>query len=230
MKRISISILTVIFSFCLMSVVNAAEASLDTIASLTNVIGGSEQEIVQTGTGTYKYYYKTVAIDDSDFNTYINSKYIVDNGDDSSDEYVTAQSRVSEYEETFNGLITTLNSTSDLNSWTQSTNNEINLTNLKYEDGKHHGYVLAVAAVKNGDTNIYVTRVILESKSATTLAAIEYNDADKAAYEASTSEVTTTGETTTAENPETGIEDWALYLVPISIVLGSGIILRRNYA
>ena len=228
MKKLSISLLTIILSFCLMSTVNAAEQSLDTVASLTNVIGGSEQEIVQTGTGTYTYYYKTIAIDDSDFSSYVSSKYIVDNGDDSSDEYVTAQSRVSEYETTFEGLIATLNSTSDLNSWTKSTNNEIALSNLTYETGTHHGYVLAVAAVK--DSTIYATRVILETKSATTLGALEYNDTDKSNYESSTSDVTTTEETSTTENPETGIEDWTIYLVPISIVLGSGIILRRNYA
>lgn len=230
MKRISFSLLAVIFGFCFMNVVNAAEASLDSVASLTNVIGGSDKEIVQTGSGTYKYYYKFVAISDSDFDMYVNSKYIVDNGDDSSDQYVNAQSSVSQYERTFEGLIATLNSTSDLGSWTESKDNEITLKDLKYEDGAHHGYVLGVAAVKDGDTNIYVSRTILESKSLTTLGLIEYNDADKAAYQSTTTSATTDmQDTSTDQNPETGIEDYAIYLTPIAIILGSAILFRRCY-
>ena len=234
MKRISLSLVAVLFSFCLMEVVNAAETGLDSVASLNSVIGGTDESIVYTGPqadkSKYKFYYKTVAINDSDFSAYASSKYTVDNGDDSSDEYATAQSRVVEYEQTFDGLITTLSSTSDLSSWTESSNNEITLKDLKYEEGKHHGYVLGVAAVKDGDSNVYVSRSILESKSATTLGILEYNDSDKTTYESTTTQVTTNEEVTTEENPETGIEDYAIYLVPLSIFLGSGIILRRNYA
>lgn len=229
MKKLGLSLLTVVIGFCFMGVVNAAEASLSSIATITSVIGGPDEEIVQTASGTYKYYYKVVALDDSDFATYISAKYIVDNGNDASDEYAEAQSRVTEYETTFNQNIAA-STTADLSTWTQSTDKQINLTDIKYEEGKHHGYVLGVAAVKDGDSNIYMSRSVLESKSATTLGLIEYNDADKAAYEASTQEVTTNADTQTETNPNTGIEDYAIYLVPISIVLGSGLILRRNFA
>lgn len=229
MKKLGLSLLMVVIGFCFMGIVNAAEGSLNSIATITSVIGGPDAEIVQTASGTYKYYYKVVAIDDNDFATYISAKYIVDNGNDASDEYAQAQSRVTEYETTFNQNIAA-STTSDLNNWTKSTDKQINLTDIKYEEGKHHGYVLGVAAVKDGDSTIYISRNVLESKSATTLGLIEYNDADKAAYEASTSDVTTNGDTQTDTNPNTGIEDYAIYLVPISIVLGSGLILRRNYA
>lgn len=232
MKKIGLTILAVVFGFCFVTVVNAQEKDLSDIAIISGVIGGSDKEITQNSdnTNTYKYYYKIIEIDDSDFATYVSSKYAVDNGNDASDDYVAAQSRVTEYEESFNGLVPTLNSTADLSTWTTATNNEIAVQNIKYELGKHHGYVLAVAATKDGDQNIYVSRMILESTSATTLGSIAYNDSDAAAYNASTNDAVPTTDTATGTNPDTGIEDWAIYFVPISIILGSGILLRRNYA
>lgn len=232
MKKIGLTILAVVFGFCFMTVVNAQEQDLSSVAIVSSVIGGSDKEITQNSdnTNTYKYYYRIIEIDDSDFATYVSSKYVVENGNDASDEYVAAQSRVTEYESSFNGLIPTINSTADLSSWTQATNNDITVENIKYELGKHHGYVLGVAAVKDGDENTYVSRMILESTSATTLGSITYNDADAQAYSASTNDAVATTDTATGTNPDTGIEDWAMYLVPLSIVLGSGILLRRNYA
>lgn len=227
-KKISSLLLMVVFGFCFINVVNAEELDLSTVASLTNVIGGTDAEIVQINDGSYKFYYKLQAIDDSDFATYVSSKYIVDNGDESTNEYVVAQSRVAEYEETFNSLIPTLNTTADLNSWTESTDKQINPTSLNYEVGKHHGYVLAVAAVK--DQAIYASRVILETTSATTLGDIIYNVNDENEYTSNTQNVTEQEDTKTTSNPETGLDDYAIYLVPLSIVLGSGILLRRNYA
>ena len=228
-KRISLSLLMVVFGFCFMGIANAAESDLSTIASLTSVIGEADEEIIQIADGSYKYYYKIQAIDDSDFNTYVKSKYIFDNGDENSDEYVEAQSRVAEYEDTFAGLVPTLNTTADLNGWTESTDKNITPTSLMYEEGKHHGYVLAVAAVK--DQTIYASRLILESASATTLQNITYNASDEAVTRNNNNTSTQTKKATkTTSNPNTGIEDCAMYLVPVSIILGSGILLKRNYA
>ena len=227
-KRISLSLLMVVFGFCFVGIVNAAESDLSTIASLTSIIGDEEEEIIQIADGSYKYYYKIQAIDDSDFNTYVKSKYIFDNGDENSDAYVQAQSRVAEYEDTFAGLIPTLNTTADLNGWTESTDKNIVPTGLKYESGKHHGYVLAVAAVK--DQTIYATRLILESSSVSTLENIAYNASDETTSNNSSSTATHNTNKKTTSNPETGIEDCAIYLVPVSIILGSGILLKRNYA
>lgn len=226
-KRISLSLLMVVFGFCFISAVNAAESDFSTIASLTSIIGEEDEEIIQIANGSYKYYYKVQAIDDSDFNTYVKSKYIFDNGDENSDEYVEAQSRVAEYEDTFAGLVPTLNTTADLNGWTESKDKNIAPTGLKYEVGKHHGYVLAVAAVK--DQTIYATRLILESTSTTTLENIIYNASDEEVTHNNTSNQTQKA-TKTTSNPNTGVEDYAIYLVPISIILGSGILLKRNYA
>lgn len=229
-KRIGSIALIAIFSFCMMGMVNAAESDFSSVASITSVIGGAEEEIIPIAEGTYKYYYKIQQIDDNDFSTYIKSRYIYDNGDESSDEYMEAQARVDEYETAFNALIPTLNSTSDLNSWTESTDKHIKLTGLNYEANKHHGYIIGVAAVKDG--KIYVTRLILESTSASTLEAIKYTSNDKTTYNNNTQQgvVEKEKDTKTESNPETGLEDYAIYLVPLSIVLGSGILLRRSNA
>ena len=230
-KYFMLILLTMCFGF--IGVVNAAESDLSSIAELADSIGGTEQEIIQLGEGTYTYYYKYVKISDSDFNAYVGSKYIIDNSEEDSDSYVTANTELEKYEESFYGLIPVVNSASDLNDWTKTTDNQINITDLSYESGKHNGYVLAVATVKEGDSNIYVTRKILESKSATTLGSITYLDSDKTAFNdsnSSNSENVNVGEDDkTTSNPSTGVEDSAVYLVPIALVLGSGILLRKNF-
>ena len=234
MKKIASLFFIMVFGFGFIGAVNAAEADLSDVAIVTSVIGGSETEITtrdDVSSNTYKYYYKVVAIDDNDFASYVNSKFIYDNGDPNSDDYVNAQSQVLSYEENFYGYVPELTSSASLNDWTESTDGQITLSNLKYEAGKHHGYVLGVAAVKTGDNNtVYVTRIILESQSATTLSSIEYNNNDMTQYNDDTDAVVNDGESKSKSNPETGIEDYAIYLVPVLLIGGSAIIFRKSYA
>ena len=49
-------------------------------------------------------------------------------------------------------------------------------------------------------------------------------------YNATTDTVVPTTDEKTNNNPETGIEDWAIYLVPIGLISGSAILFRKNYA
>lgn len=232
MKKMITLVIMVVFGFGFMGVINAAELELGSVAAVNTPVGGSDKEIVpadENATG-YKYYYKISEISDNDFETYVKSKYSYENSDASSDEYTTAQSRVEEYETTFYNLIPTLKTTADLSTWKEITDGQINLTELKYQEGKHTGYVLAVAAVKGNETNIYVNRMILESASSSTLDNIEYNSNDMNAYNETTQNVVTTEDEKTESNPETGIEDYALYLVPLSLIAGSAILFKRNYA
>lgn len=240
MKRISIITMIMILSIVFVGAVDAKEVDLDSVATLNATIGGSEKEIIQTtSTGTYKYYFKYVKIDDNEFKSYLSSKYVVDNSNDSTSEYAAAATKVADFEKKFKELIPTVNSTSDTAGWTAVTNNEIPLTGLTYENGKHTGYVLAVMAIRDGSSDVYITRNIYESKSATTLGGINFTDQDKATYGSSTTTTTTTTTTTdttqtvdtvTEQNPETGLSDMAIYLVPASIVLGSALMFRRRYA
>lgn len=231
MKKVISLFMTFLMGFCFIANVNAEELDLSSIASIPSDIGGSDKEIIQTdSSNTYKFYYKYVTINEKDFSTYIGAKYIMDNTSDSSDDYVTAQSQVAEYEGVFKGLIPEVNA-SDLESWTLSSDGEINLNDLTYESGKHNGYVLAVAAVKDGDTsNVYIDRLILESTSATTLGQITYTDTDQATYGANVTDTTTDDTINTSDNPNTGISDYAIYLVPICIILGSAILLKKSYS
>lgn len=235
MKKILTIMAIFVIGLGIIPAVNAEESDLTSIASITEAIGGSDKEIIQTDSANkYKFYYKYVAIDSTDFSTYITAKYTSENAPKTSEDYTTASTQVAEYEGVFKGLIPTV-TVSDLQSWTLSEDGNISLNDLKYESGKHNGYVLAVAAVKDGDTSkVYITRLIKESTSETTLGEITYTAEDQAAYQpdedATTSDEGANTSVTTNSNPNTGISDYAIYLVPICIILGSGILLRRKYS
>ena len=248
MKRFSLLFIMIVFGFCFVSCVNADELELDKVAAITATIGGSDKEIIQIDTkNSYTYYYKYVKIGDKDFNDYVKNKKIVDESTDGSNEYIAAASKVGEYEKSFLKLIPTVSKASDVSNWIKSTNNEINVSNLIYKSGNHNGYVLAVAAVKSGDTNVYISRVILESKSTSTLGLVSGENVnpdtsintntntntsnnDTRNIEIDDTDTVNTGDTTTEENPNTGLNDYALYLAPVAIILGSAILLRKNYA
>lgn len=226
MKKVISVVMTFLIGFCCMTNVNAEEVDLSSIASITSDVGGADKEIIQTdSSNTYKFYYKYVAINSEDFNAYVGALYKMENLSDSSDEFVAIQSQVTQYENTFKGLIPEVKTT-DLESWTLSSDGEINLKDLTYESGKHNGYVLAVAAVKDGDNNnVYINRLILESTSTTTLGQASYTEADQVTYG-----TTTNDQINTDSNPNTGISDYAIYLVPICIILGSAILLKKSYS
>lgn len=226
MKKVISVVMTFLIGFCCMTNVNAEEVDLSSIASITSDVGGEDKEIIQTdSSNTYKFYYKYVAINSEDFNAYVGALYKMENLSDSSDEFVAIQSQVTQYENTFKGLIPEVKTT-DLESWTLSSDGEINLKDLTYESGKHNGYVLAVAAVKDGDNNnVYINRLILESTSTTTLGQVSYTEADQVTYG-----TTTNDQINTDSNPNTGISDYAIYLVPICIILGSAILLKKSYS
>lgn len=222
MKKILSIVMIVMFSFIFIGSVNAEELVLSDIASLTTEIGGADKEITLLDTdNSYKFYYKYVAIDSNDFQNYVSARYVVENAESLSVEYEDAVSTVSTYAETFKNLIPSVIST-DLESWNLVTDGEITLSDLSYQDGLHNGYVLAVAAIKDGDTNVYIDRLILESTSNTTLGNITFTDSDIEMYSSSDT-------VTTDSNPNTGFSDYIIYLVPASIVLGSVLLFRRSY-
>ena len=233
MKKILSIISIFVFSVCFIGTVKADEAALSDVATISSTIGGQDKEITQTDTNNkYKFYYKYVAISEKDFNDYIAVRTTLENSEDNSDAYTSSATKVAEYESNFQKLIPTP-SVKDVQGYTLSTDGNINLSNLSYEKGKHNGYVLAVAAVKDGDTSrVYISRLILESTSATTLGEIEIAD------EASTVTTNDTNadnnsqqeEVKTTKNPETGISDYAIYLVPVCLILGSTLLLKRRYS
>ena len=230
MKKVISFMIMVLAGFGFCTVVNAEETSLNSIASVTSEIGGSDKEIIQTDSSNkYKFYYKYVTIDNDTFNSYVGVKYKLDNTDESSEEYVNTESQLEEYENVFKSLIPEVTA-SDLESWTLASDNEITLSNLIYESDKHNGYVLAIAAVKDGDTSkVYIDRLVLESTSSTTLGQVSYTSSDEQAYDSNEDE-TSSDAVSTSNNPNTGISDYAIYIVPVCIILGSVILLRKSYS
>ena len=230
MKKVISFMIMVLAGFGFCTIVNAEETSLNSIASVTSEIGGSDKEIIQTDSSNkYKFYYKYVSIDSDTFNSYVGVKYKLDNTDESSEEYVNTESQLKEYENVFKSLIPEVTA-SDLESWTLASDNEITLSDLIYESDKHNGYVLAIAAVKDGDTSkVYIDRLILESTSSTTLGQVSYTPADEQAYDSNEDE-TSSDAVSTSNNPNTGISDYAIYIVPVCIILGSVILLRKSYS
>lgn len=240
MKNITKLLLLTIISFVFVGMVNAAEVDLiQNVANISKDVSATTASIVPKTTG-YKYYYRIVKINDADFGNYVKQKYIVENSQEGTTAYVNAMKEKTTLENKFKTeLIPTINNASDLTSgsWKEAKNNIINPTDFSIVNasGVHNGYVLAVAATKSGDNNIYITRLIKESTSATTLSDVtNYFDGDKTTINNTTTETTTAVETTTTtetkteENPETAVSDWAIFITPISIAIGSGILLRRK--
>ncbi len=215
--------------------VNAEEKTADMFSinvDASNPIDGTKDAIIETEDNLkMTYYYKYVVIDSAKFNQYTAALYGVENLDSTTPEYTQASSTKTALETEFGMLIPTVSAPADLKAegsgWTAATGKVISFTGLTYAPGQHNGYLLAVAGVKDGDTaNVYAQRIALESTSVTALGGITFNNADKAAYQQNTGGTTPTG---TEDNPNTGIEDYALYIVPVSIVLGSVLILKKNY-
>ena len=234
MKKLCLLLMMVV-SFGFVMSVNAEEKAPDMFTiNTSSPIDGTTESIVQTDdTAKMTYYYKYVAIDAAKFNQYTAALYGVSNLDSTSAEYTQASTTKTTLETEFASIIPAVSAPADLKAdgsgWTAANGKVIALTGLTYTQGQHSGYLLAVAGTKDGDTaNVYVQRVPLEATSPTSLGAITFLDSDKAAYQ-----VAPTGNTTpsgTEQNPNTGIEDYALYIVPIAIILGSAIILKRGYA
>ncbi len=233
MKKILSIISIFVLSVCFIGTVKADEVALSDIAAISSTIGGQDKEITQTDTNNkYKFYYKYVAISEKDFNDYIAARTTLENSDANSDAYTSSATKVAEYESNFQKLIPTA-SVKDVQGYTLATDGNINLSNLNYEKGKHNGYVLAIAAVKDGDTSrVYISRLILEATSATTLGEIEITATSNTTTttDTNTDDNTQNEEVTTSKNPETGISDYAIYLVPVCLILGSTLLLKRRYS
>lgn len=241
MKKVLKVMLVFVLGLSFIPAVFADETSLSSVASVTTVIGGSDKEIMQTETsGTYKFYYKYVLIDSNEFAKYVTAKGKIANLSESSDAYKKVAKEIESYETTFKGAIATV-TVEDLENWTLSSDGNITLKDLKYESGKQYGYVLAVAAVKDGDTSkVYIDRLILESKSISTLGEVTVSNTSTSTTSSSTSTTLEDDESseydvedeevTTSTNPNTGLNDYILYIVPISIAIGSVILFKRKYS
>lgn len=215
MKKVFNLLVVFICCFGFIGVVDAEEqwSSLsDDTAFINDLIIGTDVSGLDSAKAffeKYDVYYTSIKIEDNSvYQDYL--KYII-NGESNNSEA------------TINGLVPTVTSVGDLGAWTKTAASKFTFVDL--EQGK--GYVVGVAAVlKSDNTKIYVNRDVYEAVSATTL-----NRAYELHYsDFQTSTTNNTEEVNTENNPDTGISDIAVYLVPVCLLLGSVLMFKRNYA
>lgn len=215
MKKI-ISIL-IIISFISFIPLVKAEENIEQMGIDTKII---EDLITQKNTeddnntaelfNTYDIYYLYEKIDDTTYEEYLKETF--------EQEENGALGKI-------NALVPTITSVEQLSSWIKVDTPQFVYPNIEYNKEKKTGYIISVAAVSKQDqSKIYVHRGVYETINPGTLEnsyAVNYKNYQN---------TNTNNETVTEENPNTGIGDYAIYLVPIALVSGAALMMRKNYA
>lgn len=243
-KSFIIIIIMCMFSF--ISGVNAETGKLssvesDSVSAVVKLLGGStlsgdDATKITSLMNKYTLYTKYEVIDDTLYNTYKSDTSNTEAGN------------------SIANLIQDPASKSDLddesNGWSM-----IESAGLSYSElEKDKGYLVALMAVSKSDaTKIYKYKTVYQATTDSTLTPYsevaksnaEEDDATKKIEKENTAantEESTDEETSeaTAEedvekeeksetNPETGISDYAIYIVPLSLVLGSTLMIKRRF-
>lgn len=230
MKKIFNLLLITVCMFGFVTVANAEE-SWSIIESEATFVGdllaGKSVEGNEAATeffNKYDVYYKYEKIDDT-----LYSNYVSDLTEGTSTGAL----------DSINTLIGPVNSADDLQSWNQMNTKSIDYSGVEYTEGQKVGYIVALAAVpKDNTSNIYVLRSIYEVTGSSSLGSsyeinceedvtTDNNGNGDTIVDTTTGEVT---ETVTEENPNTGISDYAIYLVPLALIGGVVLMMRKNYA
>lgn len=244
MRKLSKTFMMMIMLLCMfsyMGVVSAqasklADVEKNSISAVSNLLTGKELSSADKAKITalkdkYSLYYQYQVID---ADTY--SKYKA--GDDSAEDAIVK-------------MISDPASKEDLtseNGWSAIEGEQISYSDLEYDVENPTGYIVIVMAAAN-DGTIYSYKNVYQATSATTLAtyssvakSAEIND-DVEKEDTIEKEDTTTEEADTEDdvedteeveksekNPETGISDFAIYLVPLALIAGSTLYLKRRNA
>ena len=225
MKKIICAIIMVIGVFGFIGLVNAEESwsSIgEDVGFITDLIEGedlSSNEELTNFLSKYDVYYKYYKIDDTLYQNYLSDLFEGTN--------LGAEDSI------MSSYIPTVEDSGDLGSWLKVSGSNLAFANLEYDETKDTGYIVGIAAVdKEDNSKIYVYRGVFEVSSSSTLVdsytthATEYQEGTT-----NTTTTTTTEETVATEsNPNTGISDYAYILVPLALVGGSVLMLKRRYA
>lgn len=248
MRSLSKSFVIIVMIMCMFSYmtgVSAATTKLstvekDSIKAVIKLLGGStlsedNATSITSLLDKYTLYTKYEKIDDT-----LYSKYKSNTNDETVGKSIA-------------DLISDPNKKEDLdnaeNGWRKIESAQVEYTDLE----KDSGYLVALMAVsKSDETKIYSYKTVYQATSDTTLSTysdIANNnvDPDATVEDKSTNEDNSSNETTTDDseeptdetveekeeksdtNPETGISDYAIYLVPLSIIAGSTLMIRRRF-
>lgn len=237
MKRIGKYFLMGVMLICMfsyMGVVNAATIkALDTNKDSVKVLltgkelSASDATNIESLLGTYSMFYKYEKIDDSVYNSY-------KSGDSSASS-------------TINKLISDPQSSDELtedNGWTK-----ISSTQVTYEDLEAEaGYIVCLFAYSGSDTstllyykNVYqattsselalTSSIIASSEEGDEVVKKKTVEKEPADEEETTdeSEESSDLEEKSESNPETGISDVAMIIVPASLIAGTTLMIRRRF-
>ena len=245
MKNFCKTFLMMIIMICVFGYIGVANAATDklssvedsnTITAASNLLTGkdlstADKSTITTLEGKYTLYYKYAKI--------------------SSDVYDKYKSGDSSASTTIAGLIKDPADADELeNDWNKVSGTQIlyNDPDFVYDAENPTGYVIALMALSS-DNKIYTYKNVYQLTSATTFATyasiakgaevkdeevqkeetVEKTDEEEDVDTEEEPEAEEAVEKST-ENPETGISDVAIYLVPLAITLGSALYLRRRNA
>ena len=168
------------------------------------------------------------------------------------DEYAKfKQGQSADMEQKLYGIINPIDETKfsqlSQSGWSAITNPpQVQYSDLSYDAANPTGYLVVLVAKNKTDSKLYYYGAVYQATSATTLATYasvangatntdEVNkDVDKEETPAEEADVdkdeAVEKEEKAESNPKTGISDMAIYLVPLSLVAGSALMLKRRHA
>ena len=216
---------------CVNAVDKLSSVESDSVSAVVKLLGGStlagdDATKITNLMNKYSLYYTYKEIDDTLYSNYKN---------DTSN---------TQYGDAIGNTITDPKSAAELNNensgWFKLESTEITYSNLT----KDKGYIVALMAVsKTDDTKMYRYKTVYQATTDSTLSPYsevanngaqsdeentnenESNNEDENAEENENTEET---EEKADTNPETGISDYAIYIVPLALIAGSTLMIRRN--
>ena len=217
MKKLFNLLLVIFCCFGFVSIVNAEEAWSSIpgdVNFINDLIEGKDLTSNSAATdffSKYDVYYKYEKIDDTLYGNYISD---------------ISQGTTTGAANSVDALVPSVSSVSELGTWIKATSPKLSYSDIAYDSTKKTGYVIAIAAVdKSDNTKIYVNREVYEVTSTN-----EIKSSYEVNYDNDTSIQETEEQSVAEENPNTGISDYAIYLVPIALICGTALMMRKNYA
>ena len=258
MKSIGKSLFLILILVCIFGYVGTASAAeqlsskedktvMDAIYNLLSgkALSEDDKSTISTLQEKYKLYYQYKQIDSATY-----EKYKADSADSQ-----TVKTIIDLIPTPGCDALSNAASESREGNWAVIEGTQVSYSNLKYDSSNPAGYLIMLVADSSTDgtacssSTLYYSKNVYQATSATTLATYksiasvgdtgdenevekqetdEEEDVDKDTE--ATEEESEDAEEKAESNPETGISDYAIYLVPLALVAGSALYLRRRVA
>lgn len=258
MRSLVKSLFMVLILVCIFGYVGTADAAeplsskedktvMDAIYNLLSgkALSEDDKSTISTLQEKYKLYYQYKQIDSDTYN-----KYKTDSTDSQTVNTITDLIQTPGCDSLSSAV-----SESEEGKWAVIEGTQVSYSNLKYDSSNPAGYLIMLIADASTDgsscssSTLYYSKNVYQATSATTLATyksiasvgdtgdeneVEKQETDEEEEEDVEKDTEAEEEGDTEEkaetNPETGISDYAVYLVPLALVAGSALYLRRRVA